>query len=93
MIEATAVAVNSAGIPEIAAGSTRDSILLLRSLKLIEQVDQPRFLLSISLEAARTFLKGCVYPKSAFWSMLTGLMQNTVKGTCVLNLRVAKAYR
>jgi len=73
MIEATAIAVKSAGVPEIAAGSTRDSILLLRSVKrLVEQVDQPRFLLSISPEGARTFLKGCVYPKSAFWSMLAG---------------------
>jgi len=67
MIEAPAIAVKSAGVPEIAAGSTRDSILLLRSVKrLVEQVDQPRFLLSISPEGARTFLKRCVYPKSAF---------------------------
>ena len=81
MIEATAVAMNSAGVPEIAAGSTRDSILLLRSVKRqVEQVDQPRFLLSISLEAARTFLKRVRLPELSVLVYAHGaVMQNTVK--------------
>ena len=93
MIEATAIAVKSAGVPEIAAGSTRDSILLLRSVKpLVEQVDQPRFLLSLSLEGARTFLKRVRLPELSVL-VLTGRQCKIQLSSLCTEFRVAKAYR